>query len=86
MSLSEKFEEELKVLRTLRDELRVQVNLAQREAHDLFESAEKKWETLEGKLERVGHESAESIRDIGEATWLLADEIRDAYRRIRDKM
>ena len=86
MSLTEKFEEELKALRTLRDELRVRVNLAQKEAHDLFENAEKKWETLEGKVGRVGHESAESMRDIAEAASLLADEIRDAYRRIRDKI
>jgi len=86
MSLSDKFEDELKVLRTLRDELRVQANLAQKEAHDLFESAEKKWDTLEGKLERIGHESAEAAREIGQAASLLADEIRDAYRRIRDEV
>jgi uncharacterized protein YoxC len=86
MSLSDKFEDELKSLRTLRDELRVQVNLAQKEAHDLFQTAEKKWDTLESKLERIGHESAEAVREVGEAASLLADEIRDAYRRIREEV
>lgn len=83
MSVSDKFEDEIETLRTLRDELRVQVNLAQKEAHELFENAEKKWETLENKLEHIKDESAEVLKDVGQAATLLADEIREAYRRIR---
>lgn len=86
MSLSEKFDDEIQVLRTLRDELRVQMNLAHKEAHDLYETAEKKWDSLEAKLEHIKDESAEALHDVGQAASVLADEIRDAYRRIRAEL
>ena len=69
-------EREVDTLRALRDELRVQLNLAGKEARDLFESAEKSWSKLEGRLRVVGRESGKEART-------LAGEIRDAYKRLR---
>jgi hypothetical protein len=71
------FEREVDALRALRDELRVQLNLAGKEARDLFESAEKSWKTLEGRLRRVERESLKEART-------LAGEIRASYQRLRD--
>jgi hypothetical protein len=70
------FEREIDTLRTLRDELRVQLNLAGKQARDLFESAEKSWIKLEARLRLVESESRKEART-------LVGEIRDAYKRLR---
>lgn len=77
------FEDEIETLKTLRDELRVQLNLAGKEARDRFAQAEASWQKLEGRLEQVGRESKGALRDVGEAARNLADEIKEAYRHIR---
>lgn len=77
------FEDELETLRTLRDELRVQVNLAAKEARDRFAEAEKSWQKLEGRAELVGKESKAAWLDVSEAARQLLSEIGEAYRHIR---
>ena len=77
-------EREVDALRTLRDELRVKLNLAGKEARDLFESAEKSWRTLEGRLRLVERESQKELQGVSEAARALAKEIREAYRRVRE--
>jgi hypothetical protein len=81
--LGDRFQEEIDALRTLRDELRVKLNLASKEARDLFESAEKSWGTLEARLRLLERESRKELEGVGEAAFELAREIRDAYKRIR---
>lgn len=71
------FEREVDTLRVLRDELRVQLNLAGKEARALFESAEKSWNKLEARLKVVERESRKEART-------LAGEIRASYKRLRD--
>ena len=75
---------EADTLRTLRDELRVQLNLAGKEARDLFESAEKSWQKLEGRLRVVERESRTEIHSVGAAARALLEEIGRAYKRIRE--
>lgn len=77
------FEDEIETLKTLRDELRVQLNLAGKDARDRFAQAEATWQKLEGRVEHAGKESAGALRDVGEAARLLVDEIKEAYRHIR---
>lgn len=79
----EGLESEVDTLRTLRDELRVQLNLAGKEARDLFDSAEKSWQKLEGRLRLVERESRQEFHGVGDAARTLVKEIRDAYRRVR---
>ena len=67
----------VQTLRTERDELRVKLNLAKMEWQDQWERAEEHWDQLEDKLEDVGHEAAHSAG-------LIAREIEQAYRRLRD--
>jgi SMC interacting uncharacterized protein involved in chromosome segregation len=76
-------EDELQSLRTLRDELRVQMNLAGKEARTRFEEVEKKWHHLEGRFKVVGAESKESLDRIGDAARGVVHEIREAYQHIR---
>jgi hypothetical protein len=75
---------EIDALRTLRDELRVQLNLASKEARDAFEAAEKTWQKLEGRLRVVERESKKELKDVGEAARGLLKEIRRAYTHIRE--
>jgi hypothetical protein len=77
------FEDEIETLKTLRDELRVQLNLAGKEARDRFASAETSWQKLESHAEFVAKESRGALRDVGEAARNLVEEIKEAYRHIR---
>lgn len=67
----------VKTLKRERDELRVQLKLARMDFGDQWDAAETKWKHLEDKLEDVGHETAKSGQ-------LIAHEIAEAYRRMRD--
>ena len=80
----ERFAEEIDALRTLRDELRVKLNLASKDARDAFESAEKAWHKLEGRLKLIERESRKEIEGVGDAARELAKEIREAYKRVRE--
>ena len=80
------FHDEVETLRRLRDELRVQVNLAAKDLRDRFESAEKHWEDLEARLKQLGRETKEPLEHIEEAGKQLASQIRDAYHDIRRQL
>ncbi len=83
---SDRLHEEIDRLRTLRDELRVQANLAAKDIRDRFEETEKRWEAFEAHAEEVGRESREAAHDVGEAGRELLREIRNAYERIRAQL
>jgi len=70
-------------LRTQRDELKVQVNLAGKEVHDEWADLEEKWNQLQYKLGLLKKELDHSGHDVGEAITLLGSEIKDGYRRLR---
>ena len=77
--LTDKAEE----LKRLRDELRVQLDLGQMEARDLWEKAEHKWSEHEKKLAAVGHETGETLREVGVSVRQLLSDIHEHYRQIR---
>lgn len=81
--LKDRIEEEVDSLRALRDELRVRIHLGAAEAKDAWEEAEKGWGHLEGRLKVLQEVAAESAEDVGEASRLLAGEIRKAYDKVR---
>lgn len=81
--LRERLSREAENLKRIRDELRVQLHLGREEARERFEQAEKRWEHLEAKLKALGHESQESMEEVGEAAQGLLHEIAESYRRIR---
>jgi len=79
-----RFDDELDELRRVRDELRVQANLGKAEATELWEKLEHRFEELEGKVKAKAKAAGEPLADIGDAAQMLADEIRNGYRRLRD--
>lgn len=80
----EKLNREIEALKTLRDELRVQLNLAGKDARDLFAAAEKSWQKLEGRLRLVGRETKKELEELRAASRPLVKEIRRAYTKIRE--
>jgi hypothetical protein len=82
--LDERVKKEIDKLRTLRDELRVQLNLGSKEAKTLFEGAEKSWHKLEGRVRLVGKETKKELDEIKKAARPLVDEIERAYKKIRE--
>lgn len=82
--IEQRLEAEAKELRTLRDELRVQVHLGQRDAQDLWSHLEDRWQHAEAKLRQVGGASREAAEDVGEAARLVLDELRAGYQKIRE--
>jgi BMFP domain-containing protein YqiC len=83
MALKDRFKDEMDTLRTVRDELNVQMHLAQAEARDRWDQLEKKWQHLEAKAQVVGEASRDSLDDIEEAGKLLLEEIREGYRSLK---
>jgi hypothetical protein len=83
MTLRDRIHEEAQELRTMRDELRVQMHLSKLEARDLWDQLEGNWEHVESKLGEIGEASQETAEDVGQAAKLLLDELKEGYRRLR---
>jgi len=81
--LTERFSEELKGLRELRDEFRVQMELGRAQARERWERLEEDWCHLEGKLKLMRNESRGELEEINEAARLLVQQIREGYRHLR---
>jgi len=78
--------EEMETLRRLRDELRVQLNLASKEARERFSAAEKRWTELEARAHNVGRESKVAAGEVGEALRRLAHDVKQAYEHVREAL
>lgn len=74
-------------LKQQRDELRVQMHLAQLEAREELEEEwkelEKKWTEIKPKLDAVRDDTIESSKNIFSALKLITEEIESGYKRIR---
>ncbi len=80
---TDRINEEFDTLRTVRDELRVQMNLAAAEAKDRYEGLENQWEHAEAKLKLIADESKDSADNVAEALKVVAEEIKTGYEQIR---
>ncbi len=83
---NDRFAEELERLRRLRDELRVQIRLGRAEVRERWEKLEKDFARLEAKLKRIREESKGDLAEIREAAKLLAQEIHEGYRHLRERL
>lgn len=84
--LDDKMEEIFAKLKTERDELRVQLHLLAAEAKDEWEEMEKHWDHLESRMKRVGDAAADAGGEVAAAGKQLAEEIENAYQRIRKSL
>jgi len=81
--LDDALSREVDQLKTLRDELRVQIHLGKKEAEQVWSSAEKSWEHLEDRLRQIKRQSEEPLEKVADATRQLVHEIGEAYRTIK---
>jgi chromosome segregation ATPase len=84
--IGDKLEKLVETIKTDRDELRVRLHLLKAEAKDEWDEVEEKWRHLEPKLKQLRDGAVESGEDIAAATSQLAEEIGNAYKRLRKVM
>ena len=80
--VKKRMSEMLNDLRQDRDELQVKLHLAKLDAGDEWEKLSAKMEKLESKIKELGGATAEASQDVGAASKLLAEEIRDGFKKI----
>lgn len=71
------------MLKQLRDEVWVQLNLGKAELRDEWMRLEPKWSELKGKMEKVEEVSFEAGKDVTAAARLVIEELGEAYEKIR---
>lgn len=90
MAWHDKLEELITTLERERDELRVKVHLASLDAKDEFAELERRLDALRGRMSSKGGEAKDTASEVGdvvgETARKMADELRDGYRRIREKL
>ncbi len=73
-------------LKQQRDEIKLQIHLAEAEARDEFPAIEEKLDELKSKTDAIREEAGEVSDDVFEAVKLVADEVRTGIARIRKLM
>ena len=90
MSWNAKLEELLASIERERDELRVKVHLASRDAKDEFEALETRLDALRARISSASVDArgtASEVGDVvGETARKLANDLRDGYRKIRETL
>ena len=86
MNLSKEFEELTETLKQQRGEIQVQIHLANMEAKQEWQKAEKHWDKFVDSLLEVSEESKEASAELIHATKVIADELKEAYQRISERL
>ncbi|MBN2871231.1 MAG: hypothetical protein JXK04_09795 [Campylobacterales bacterium] len=76
----------LETLKQDRDELRVRMHLARMELKEEWEEAEKKWEHFKPKVDEMLRDTKGSRDEIVKSTKIIGEELKNAYRRIRERL
>ena len=86
MNLSKEFEELTETLKQQRGEIQVQIHLANMEAKQEWQKAEKHWDKFVDSLMEVSEENKEESAELIHATKVIADELKEAYQRISERL
>ena len=86
MNLSKEFEELTETLKQQRGEIQVQIHLANMEAKQEWQKAEKQWDKFVDSLMEVSEENKEESAELIHATKVIADELKEAYQRISERL
>lgn len=73
-------------LKEKRDHLRVQLNLAGKEARDEWDELEGKWDAFRAKLDVIKQEVSDVSDDAVDATEYLGNEIKEGYSRLKSRL
>lgn len=90
MTWHEKLDDLMESLERERDELRVQVNLASKEAREEFAAMEHRLGTLRERLKDASTDARDTAGDVGdvmgETARKLTEEMREGYRKLRETL
>jgi uncharacterized protein (DUF342 family) len=86
MNIQEELEKFRDGLIQQRDELRLQLNLAKREAEEEWHKTEEKLEEFKNKLAAVADEAKDASEDVWTSIKMLGEEVRSAYERIKNRL
>ncbi len=79
-------EEILGELKTERDELKVRLHLVKLESSEEWQKLEHQLAKFESKARIFGSATADASEDVGAAAKLLAEEIRDGFKKITSRL
>lgn len=85
-ALPGRLRDELEAVRCARDELRVQLHLAQADARDLWQELEDKWHELERRTAALAREAEAPAHEAREVVENLVGELRRGYQRIKKSL
>ncbi len=80
--IREEFQALVERLETQRDEIKVQVHLANMEAHDEWRKLEVQWQQLQAKSKQLGKEVGRTSHEAFDSLLELSHELREGYKRI----
>lgn len=70
-------------LKQQRDEIHVQLHLAQQEIRDEWVTLEQSWEQFTNKVNNIGKEADQARKDIAKAAHELGQQIKAGYEKIK---
>lgn len=76
----------LETVKQERDDLKVRMHLAKMELQQEWEKAEKQWEHFRVRAEAILGETKEVADEVVESVKVVGEELRNAYRRIRERL
>ena len=80
------FQHELTRLAEIRDELKVQLQLAKADAHGEWNKLEVTWGRVQEELQRVADHTKEPVHTMSGAAKQLIDELKQGYERVRSQL
>ena len=86
MNVKEEMNEMFETLKRERDEIRVQLNLLQKEARDEWDELDDSWHKFRAKVHDVTEAGERAGSDVFEATKLLGEQIKDGFVRIKKSL
>jgi hypothetical protein len=86
MPMKDEFDKLVEKLKTERDELKLKMHLASMEGKEEFEEAEKKWNHVKMKASEIADDAVDTSEEYIDKAKMVGEELKDAYRRIADRL
>ena len=77
------FDEMKEAIEQLRDEIRLKAHLGIAEAKDELGKLDRKWDTFVTDSKPFTNEAGKTVKNVGTALGLVAEELKEGYERIR---
>jgi hypothetical protein len=78
-----KFDAMKETIEQLRDEIKLKAHLGKAEAREELEKLDKKWDTFVADSKPITGEAGKTVKNVGTALGLAAEELKEGYERIR---